>query len=259
MPGRCWRDDDFLKLIITAIHKRSRGTYGSPRVHAELQAQGHGVSRKRVARLMREAGLEGTPRRRFTRTTDSQHSQPVAPNVPNRQFTAKAPNQAWAADITYVWTWQGWLYLAVILDLFSRRVVGWHLADSLSQELVLQALHRALGLRQPGPELLHHSDRGCQYTSRAYQKILEERNITCSMSRRGDCWDNAVVESFFGTLKTELLARRPWPTTRQVRLAISDYLGFYNAHCRHSSLKYLSPMQFEASQQQEFRELYVAA
>lgn len=251
------RTDDFLlKLRIAAIHKRSRGTYGSPRVHAELQEHGQRVSRKRVARLMQEAGLEGVPKRKFIRTTDSKHNCPVAANVLDRQFHVEDPNQVWAADITYIRTWEGWLYLAVVLDLFSRRAVGWCLDESLGKELVLQALSMALGMRQPDGGLLHHSDRGSQYASAAYQKALADQGITCSMSRRGDCWDNAVVESFFGTLKTELIDQRAWPTKRHARAAVADYLNFYNAHRRHSSLGYLSPIQFESLEQ---RELYVAA
>lgn len=255
-PSRRRCDDGWLKLNIAAIHKRSRQTYGSPRIQAELRSHGQRASRKRVARLMREAGLEGRPKRRFTRTTDSEHSQPVAPNLLDRQFAVASPNRAWAADITYIRTWEGWLYLAVILDLYSRRVVGWKVDETLEKELVLHAIDMALGLRQPGAGLLHHSDRGSQYASGAYQEILDERGITCSMSRRGDCWDNAVVESFFGTLKVELLHRRPWPTRQAARLAVSEYLSFYNAHRLHSSLGYRSPMQFEA---QKPRQLCVAA
>ena len=251
--SRRQRDDAWLKLNIAAIHKRSRETYGSPRVQAELRSHGQHVSRKRVARLMREAGLEGRPRRKWTRTTDSAHSQPVAANLLDRQFSVTAPNRAWAADITYVRTWEGWLYLAVILDLYSRRVVGFKLDESLEKQLVLQAIDMALGLRQPDAGLLHHSDRGSQYASDAYQEVLTKRGLTCSMSRRGDCWDNAVVESFFGTLKTELLHRRAWPTRQSAHLAISEYLSYYNAHRLHSSLGYRSPMQFEAQTTQELR------
>ena len=241
-------EDRRLKTEVLAIHKSSRKTYGSPRVHAELQAREVAVSRKRVARLMREAGLTGLPPRPFQHTTDSDHDQPVAENVLDRQFEVTGPNQAWVADITYVRTWEGWLYLAVVIDLFSRRVVGWSLADHLRTDLVLGALHMALGLRQPGLDLLHHSDRGSQYASKDYQDLLTERNICCSMSRRGNCWDNAVAESFFGTLKTELIYRRPWPSRRKAEAAIAEYLGvFYDRHRRHSYLDFLSPADYEES------------
>lgn len=246
----CLREvqDRRLRTEVLAIHKASRKTYGSPRVHAELQAREVAVSRKRIARLMREAGLTGLPARPFSHTTDSDHDRPVAENVLNRQFEVTAPNQAWAADITYVRTWEGWLYLAVVIDLFSRRVVGWALADHLRTDLVLGALDMALGLRQPASALVHHSDRGSQYASKNYRELLEERKICCSMSRRGNCWDNAVVESFFGTLKTELIYRRPWPSRREAEAAIAEYLEiFYNRHRRHSYLGFLSPADYEES------------
>lgn len=239
-------EDRKLTVEISAIHKASHQTYGSPRVHAELQARQVAVSRKRIARLMRETGLTGLPPRPFRRTTDSHHDRPVAENVLNRNFDVTAPNQAWATDITYIRTWEGWLYLAVVMDLFSRRVVGWAVADHLRTDLVLQALHMALGLRQPEPGLLHHSDRGSQYASEAYREELSKRGIGCSMSRRGDCWDNAVVESFFGTLKTELIYRRPWPSRRDAVAAVAEYCEvFYNRHRRHSYLGYLSPANYE--------------
>ncbi len=245
-PSRRRRDDGLLKLKIAAIYQRARGTYGSPRIHVELQEQGVRVSRKRVARLMSEVGLEGTPRKRFRRTTDSSHRHPIAANVLDRQFSVVAPNRVWATDITYVRTWEGWLYLAVIVDLFSRRVVGWALDTKLHTALVVEALDMALGLREPGQDLLHHSDRGSQYASTQYRELLEARKIRCSMSRRGDCWDNAVVESFFGTLKTELIDRRPWPTRRAAQDAIREYIEiFYNRQRRHSSLGYKTPAQFE--------------
>ena len=239
-------EDRKLKAEVVAIHKASRKTYGSPRVHAELQAREIAVSRKRIARLMREAGLTGLPPRPFRHTTDSDHDQPVAENVLDRQFEVTAPNQAWAADVTYVRTWEGWLYLAVVIDLYSRRVMGWALADHLRTDLVQGALHMALGLRQPGSNLVHHSDRGSQYASKDYRDLLAERKICCSMSRRGNCWDNAVVESFFGTLKTELIYRRPWPSRHDAEAAIGEYLEvFYNRHHRHSYLGFLSPADYE--------------
>jgi transposase InsO family protein len=204
------------------------------------------VSRKRVARLMRRAGLSARFVRRWRATTDSQHGLPVAPNVVARRFNADAPNRVWVTDMTYVRTWEGWLYLAAIIDVFSRRVVGWAMADHLRTELPLEALGMALGIRQPAVGLVHHSDRGCQYASETYRSELAARGIVCSMSRVGDCWDNAVAESFFATLKVELIYRRPWPTKAEARAAIHEYIAaFYNPHRRHSALGYLSPMAYE--------------
>ena len=239
--------DAKLVPVIRACHARSRATYGSPRIHQDLRALDHRVSRKRVARLMRREGLCARPPRRYRVTTESGHKLPVAPNVVARNFNATGPNRVWVTDMTYVWTWEGWLFLAVIVDVFSRRVVGWSAADHLRTELPLEALGMALGLRRPEHGLVHHSDRGCQYASELYRAELAARGIVCSMSRVGDCWDNAVAESFFATLKAELIHRRPWPTKHEARLAIHDYIGgFYNPHRRHSSLGYLSPMDYEA-------------
>jgi putative transposase len=239
--------DAKLVPVIRACHARSRATYGSPRIHQDLRALDYRVSRKRVARLMRREGLSSRPPRRYRVTTDSGHKLPVAPNVVARNFNAIGPNRVWVTDMTYVWTWEGWLFLAVIVDVFSRRVVGWSAADHLRTELPLEALGMALGLRRPQQGLVHHSDRGCQYASELYRAELVARGIVCSMSRVGDCWDNAVAESFFATLKAELIHRRPWPTKHEARLAIHDYIGgFYNPHRRHSSLGYLSPMDYEA-------------
>ena len=195
---------------------------------------------------MHQMGLVATAKRRFRRTTDSGHELPIAPNVVARNFNPGRPNQLWATDITYVWTWQGWLYLAVVIDLFSRRVVGWAVAEHMRTELVLEALQMALQLRVPGDDLVHHSDRGSQYASNQYQVRLQRHGITCSMSRKGDCWDNAVVESFFATLKKDLLYRRPWPTRSDARIAIGNYIeGFYNPRRRHSYLGQLSPAEYE--------------
>lgn len=250
LPSQRERRDRRLQAEIAAIHKGSQATYGSPRIHRALRERHKLVSRKRVARLMREAGLEGVPRRRFRRTTDSSHTQPVAPNVLDRQFEATRPNQAWVGDITYVRTWEGWLYLSVLVDLFSRRVVGWAVADHLGTGLVERALDKALGLRRPEAGLVHHSDRGCQYASARYRAKLAKRGICCSMSRRGNCWDNAVAESFFGTLKTELIHRHSWPTRRAAAAAIGEYIElFYNSHRLHSSLDFLSPADYEAKWQ----------
>ena len=243
-PSKRQLRDRQLRAEISAIQRASRKTYGSPRIHAEFADRQVPVSRKRIARLMREIGLTGLARRRFQRTTDSAHDHPVAVNVLDRQFDVMAPNQAWVADITYIRTWEGWLYLAVVLDLFSRRVVGWALAEHLRTDLVLGALEMALGLRQPRQNLIHHSDRGCQYASQTYRDLLKQRGIECS--RRGNCWDNAVVESFFGTLKTELIHRRPWPSRRRAAAAITEYVEvFYNRHRSHSYLGYLRPAKYE--------------
>ncbi len=204
------------------------------------------MGRERVARLLRDMGLVGLPARRFRHTTDSTHGRPVAPNVLERHFEADHPNERWTTDITCIWTWEGWLYLAVVLDLYARRVVGWAVQPHLRTELALEALQLALGRRVPAPGLVHHSDRGCQYAAEAYQRVLREHGIVCSMSRTGDCWDNAVTESFFATLKTELIHRQPWPTRRAVTDAVADYIeGFYNPYRLHSSLGYLSPNEFE--------------
>lgn len=240
------REDRRLAVLTQEAHERSRKTYGSPRVHAELKAQGILVSRKRIIRLMQELGLSGKMRRRFVRTTDSKHAHPVAPNLLSRDFHADRPNQRWSGDITYLRTPDGWLYLAVVLDLFSRYVVGWAVSRFIDRGLVQAALEMALEHRDPASGLLHHSDRGSQYASGDYQAILEARGITCSMSRRGDCYDNAVVESFFGTLKTEL--GELFESEEDARRRLFDYIEvFYNQRRRHSTLGYQSPGEFERS------------
>ena len=245
-PSQRKQDDDTLKVHITAIHEQSDGTYGSPRVYKQMRHEQLEVGRDRVARLMRELRRCGTPKRRFVRTTDSDHDAPVAPNLLQRDFEAERPNQRWVTDITYVWTSQSWMYLAVVMDLFSRRVVGWAMKPHLRTELALDALRMALGRRMPEPGLVHHSDRGVQYAAHTYQNVLHRHGIVCSMSRKGDCWDNAVVESFFSRIKTELLHRQSWPTGRAVKDAVARYIeGWYNPHRLHSSLGYLSPNQFE--------------
>lgn len=245
-PSARQQQDTRLRVELAAFHRRSRASYGRPRLLRDLREAGYHVGHERVRRLMREAGLVGTPRRRFRVTTTSDARQPVAPNHLARQFAVATPNRVWAADITYCWTREGWLYLAVILDLASRRVVGWAASRRLERELILTALRRALALRQPGRGLLHHSDRGSQYASTDYQVLLAERGIVCSMSRRGDCWDNAVVESFFATLKRELVHQESWATRQVATRALADYIeGWYNRARRHSSLGYVSPLQYE--------------
>ena len=238
--------DEKLAVQIAAIHKASGNTYGSPRVHDELADAGVFVSRKRVARLMAELGLESVRKRRFKATTDSNHALPVAKNVLDRKFEVDAPDIAWVTDITYVWTSEGWLYLAAILDLFSRRVVGFAMSERIDRALVLEALRVAVGRRLPNAGLVHHSDRGSQYASGDYQDALGDLGVVCSMSRKGNCWDNAVAESFFATLKTECVYTRRFATRAEAREAIFEFIEvFYNGTRRHSTLGYLSPMEFE--------------
>jgi putative transposase len=229
---------------IRCVHATSRGTYGSPRVHMQLRREGVDAGRNRIARLMQADGLRGRIRRKFRTTTDSSHSHPVAPNTLNRQFEVEAPDRVWAGDITYIHTATGWAYLAVILDLYSRMVVGWSMATHMRTELIEAALRNAIGARQPSKDLLHHSDRGCQYASSTYRALLAQQGIAVSMSRRGECYDNAVVESFFGTLKQELVHHARWNDLAQARAAIHDYIEvFYNRQRLHSTLGYRTPAE----------------
>lgn len=245
-PGSTTVRDELL-LEIKAIHAESKGRYGSPRIHRKLRSRGRRCSQKRVARLMREHGLRGRRRRRFKATTDSKHALPVAENVLARQFETRVPNARWSADITYIWTRQGWLYLAVVMDLFSRRIVGYAMEETMERSLVLSALEMALRARQPPPGLLHHSDRGSQYASLDYQARLQQAGCACSMSRRGNCWDNAPVESFFSSLKMELVHGRRYETRLQARLEIFEFIEvWYNRQRLHSSLGYRSPAEYEA-------------
>jgi putative transposase len=249
-PSARARADGVLTARIREIHATSRGTYGSPRVQAELRATGVRCGRNRVARLMRQAALAGGRRRRpRPRTTTPDRRATPAPDLVQRAFRPGAPDRLWVADLTYVATWEGWLYLAVVLDAFSRRVVGWGMADHPRTELVAAALDMAVHTRRPGPGLIHHSDRGSQYTSLAFGQRLRAAGIAASMGSVGDSYDNAVAESFFATLKGELLDRRPWPSRAAARLAIFEYVeGWYNRRRRHSTLGYLSPADYERVQ-----------
>jgi transposase InsO family protein len=245
---RAKRREELAKKV-KAVHQANRRVYGSPRVCAALRASGEAVCQNTVAKVMGDNGIRAKSKKKFVpRTTDSRHEQAVAPNVLDRQFQAEVPDRKWAADITYVPTDEGWLYLAAVIDLCSRRVVGWSMAEHMRTDLVNDALGMALARRSPGPGLLHHSDRGVQYASDDYRHLLEQNGIECSMSGRGDCWDNAVMESFWGTLKTELVNHERYQTREQARASIFEYVEvFYNRHRLHSSLGYVSPEQFERS------------
>jgi transposase InsO family protein len=238
--------DAQLAVKVAAVHARSRKAYGSPRVHAELKARGTCVSRKRVERLMRENGIQGRRKRRFKQTTDSKHDGPIAANLLARDFSVSEPNRAWVTDVTAISTDEGWLYLAVMLDLFSRRVVGWATSPNNDTTLALEALRFALRTRKPQPELLHHSDRGSPYASKEYRATLRAHRVRRSMSRKGDCWDNAVAESFFATLRAELVDHASYSSRFDAKKSIGDYIeNFYNIERRHSHLKYLNPIEFE--------------
>jgi transposase InsO family protein len=231
---------------IEVIHAEVKGRYGSPRMTAELNARGHACSENTVARLMRQHGVRAKAPRRFVRTTDSRHGLPVAENLLEREFDPAEPNAAWAADITYIPTADGWLYLAVVEDLFSRMIVGWAMAGTMESRLVVDALEMAVRRRLPGDGLVAHSDRGSQYASDHYRRLLGRHGITCSMSRVAQCWDNAPVESFFASLKRELVHDEQYTTREQARASIFEYLEvFYNRVRRHSSLGFLSPAEFE--------------
>jgi putative transposase len=244
-PAARARADAELSAQIAAIHQRSRATYGAPRIHAELAAEGIHVGRKRVARLMANAGLYGVSRRAWITTTVRDRDARPAPDLVERNFVAAAPNRLWVADITYIPTWAGFLYLAVVLDTFSRRIVGWAMETHLRTELVLQALNLALWQRRPAA-VIHHSDQGSQYTSIAFGQRCREAGVRPSMGSVGDCFDNAMAESFFATLECELLDRRRFKTQVEARMAIFDFIeGWYNPHRRHSALAYHSPIEYE--------------
>jgi len=254
--------DERLLVCVRAVHRRSRGSYGAPRVHQELMGDGIAVARKRVARLMREDGLVGRRRRKFIRTTDSDHTNPIAPNILARRFSLvdhPVRDRAWCGDMTYIPTREGWLYLAVLLDLSSRRVVGWATGTTLATKLPLMALRQALQARCPEVGLIHHTDRGAQYASEDYRAVLAGHGIRQSMSGKGDCWDNAVSESFFSTMEHELLANVTFHTRREAHLAIAEYIeSWYNVERLHSTLGYMSPVQYEEQRCQQDLELEAA-
>jgi transposase InsO family protein len=226
------------------VYREHRRRYGSPRIYRELHAEGIAVGRHRVARLMRLEGLRALGKRRFCITTNSAHEHRIAPNRLARKFSVKRLNRVWLADITYLPTAEGWLYLSCFLDLCSRKVVGWVVDDSLEASPTCQALRQAIAARRPGSALLIHNDRGVQYAGNDFQRLLRQRGYTCSMSRKGNCWDNAPMESFFATLKRELLDK-PWPTKSAAKADLADYISYYNGRRRHSALDYRSPIEFE--------------
>lgn len=243
------RENSELVGKIRDIRKKNKRlrVYGSPRMHEELVDLGYHCSENRVARLMRQNGIRALQKKKFRVTTDSKHDNPVVENLLDRKFDIGSPDRAWSSDITYVWTREGWLYLAVVIDLFNRMVVGWSMGSRITQELTLSALRMALWKRKPGRGLLSHSDRGSQYTSKDYRKLLSDHGIVCSMSRKGNCWDNAVAESFFHTLKTELVYHEDYETRAEAKGDIFEWIEvFYNRQRRHSALGYLSPAKYEA-------------
>lgn len=234
-----------LKSIDDAMQK-SRRTYGSPRITAELNAQGIKCSKNRVARIMQKNGIRAKTKRKFKATTNSKHKFPVAANILNRQFSATEPNRKWTSDITYIWTHEGWLYLSVILDIYSRQIVGWAMSNRLTKELTIDAFEQAVSHRKLSPEVIFHSDRGSQFACTEFQELLAKRNMIPSMSRAGDCYDNAVTESFFGTLKTELIYFEKYRSRNEARRSIFEYIEvFYNRQRRHSALGYMTPAEFE--------------
>ena len=240
------KTDRQLTGVIRRLHTQSKGVYGSPKITADLRDEGYRHGRNKIARLMRLAGLRGCPKRRFRVTTQRDPSHPVAENLLDQDFTAEAPNQRWAADITFIATNQGWLYLAVVMDLYSRRIVGWSMSRWINRHLVIDALNMAIGARRPEHDLIHHSDRGSQYTSDDFRDELLKHGIDCSMSARGNCYDNAVVESFFGLMKREWVNRVRYRTREEARADVFEYIEcFYNRKRRHGYLGNISPVAFE--------------
>lgn len=245
-PSKRMLQDQALAVEVAVVHQRSRRRYGSPRVHAELKSRGLRHGRKRIARLMRLQGLRARPTRQFVRTTQSEHGLRVARNVLNRRFETRTPNEAWVSDITYVMTGEGWLFLVAIIDLFSRRVVAWETSSSLDAQFCRDALESALLKRRPAPGLVFHADRGTQFASHEFRHMLDTHEAVLSMSRRANCWDNAVAESFWSTIKAELIETSRFDTRTQARAAIEEYIeSFYNPVRLHSRLGYVSPIRFE--------------
>ena len=245
-PSERKKSDARMTELIREIHKGSRCTYGAPRIHEALKAGGVQCGLNRVARLMKDAGLRSKVKKKFKATTNSKHDHPIAPNLVNQDFKTYSPNTIWVSDITYIWTDEGWLYLATTMDLFSRAIVGWSMDSRMKSDLVVSALDMALNARMPAEGLIHHSDRGVQYAAKPFQKLLKANGIVCSMSRKGNCFDNAVQESFYHSLKTELVHHEHYHTRDQARASIFDYIEvFYNRERLHSTLGYMSPLQFE--------------
>jgi len=240
------RENERLIPIVRVAHKQSKGTYGARRIAKEIKAHGSSCGRFKAGTLMKMAGVAAKQKKKFKATTDSKHNLPVAPNLLNRQFEVEKPDKVYVSDITYIWTNDGWLYLAVVLDLFSRQVVGWSLSNRMTKKLIMDALRIAIWRRRPAPGLTFHSDRGSQYCSNDFQKMLKAHGMLSSMSRKGNCWDNAVAESFFGSLKTERVFFSSYKTREEARRDIVDYIEmFYNSNRRHSYLGYVSPKEFE--------------
>ena len=256
-PARRTQNADMRLLVeVKALHNQSGKSYGSRRLSKALQAHGYNVGRYRARTLMHKANIECKQRRRFRVTTQSNHALAVADNKLNREFAVNMPNRAWVADITYLWTQEGWLYVAVVLDLFSRRVIGWALADHMREELASEALSMAITKRHPCSQLMHHSDRGVQYASFGYQELLSKAGAIISMSRKGNCWDNAVMERFFGSLKTERTDGKNYLSRTQAKIDVIDYIErFYNSCRLHSTLNYVSPMQYEKANQSLFNKV----
>ena len=246
IPSKRIKETKELEYRISSIFKAGRGTYGSPRIHAQLKQDGRVASPNRVARIMSKLGLRAKTKRKFKSTTDSNHNLPVAPNLLDQNFTVSERDQVWCSDITYLRTTEGWLYLAVVIDLYSRRVVGWSMRDNMKKGLVLEALEMALKSRKPGSGAIHHSDRGSQYCSKAYRAKLEAAGLTSSMSRRANCYDNSVVESFFHTLKTEHVYFHTFQTKADAKSSIFEFIEvFYNRQRLHSTIGYVSPVVYE--------------